>query len=143
MENNKDIKKKKSAGVLRVAISKENSTLVDAWLKQIAAYKEGISVKRSELVNWLIAEKGKDLKRSDLLELEKKYFDEILYAKSVVKQLSLAKQRGETLSFDDVVRSFSRTKTNPKKSPKKVLKVSKEVASPESKETSFNVQSSI
>lgn len=96
--------KVKVSSLSRVILSEENGRHLQEWLGQLRESCPGIRIKKQDLVNWLVGERGPRLCAADLKSLRERFFNEIELAQWALGQLKAAKARNEKLTLADLIR---------------------------------------
>jgi len=108
--------KTKVSSLSRVILDGENVKHLQGWIEQLQESCPGIRIKKQDLVNWMVSEKGPRLSSADLKTIRERFFDEIELAQWALGQLKAAKERNEKLTLADLIRAG---KTNSLESPAK------------------------
>lgn len=87
----------------RLVASPEVLTRLNEWLSFLERKLKGISLTRNQLMNWIIMSHPASLSQSEIKQLAEQFFDEIRFAEWAVKELRIAKARGENIRFADIV----------------------------------------
>jgi hypothetical protein len=95
--------KAKSIAVSRIVLNEGNAKHLQEWVGQLREACPGIRVKKQDVVNWLISEKGSRLTPGDLKALKDRFFDDVALAEWALRQLRAAKARSEPLTLADLV----------------------------------------
>jgi hypothetical protein len=103
MDTNSKSKPKK-APTLRIIVTENNVSSLDLWIGQLEQFCPGIRLKRQDLVNWLIEEKGGLLSPNDLKRAKEQFYGEIELARWALDQLKAAKARNEKVTLNDLLR---------------------------------------
>lgn len=119
--------KVKVSSLSRIILSEENGRHLQEWIVQLRESCPGIRIKKQDLVNWLVGERGPRLSSADLKSLRERFFNEIELAQWALGQLKAAKARNEKLSLADLLRGgklkegvISPRKERAKSTPKSV-----------------------
>src|SRR5438876_147049 len=103
MEENNPKSKTKSVRLLdRVTLDSETLEKIDSWIAMAKAKERGTRVTRRDIVNWWIKRGAKDLTKTEEHELIRKFYDAEFMLKEQLKDIKLAKARGENLSPADI-----------------------------------------
>jgi len=97
--------KAKVSSLLRVILKEENVKHLQDWINQLEESCPGIRIKKQDLVNWLVSERGSRLSSADLKAIREQFFDEIELAQWALGQLKAAKERNEKLTLSDLIRN--------------------------------------
>ena len=109
----------------RVVLSEESTRYLDRWLEQLRESSPGIRVKKQDLVNWLITQKGEALSSSDLKSVRDEFYDEIKLAEWALAQLKTAKAKNEKVALVDLLKGGKNgASERPRRTPKKIVKAS-------------------
>lgn len=112
----------------RILLKQEDSDKLENWLTIIEKQVPGINVNRSQLVHWLISQKGGVLSSSEMNEIKDLFFDELSHLKWVVREMTKASQRGESPRLGQFLKPVTKRKT--KKEAKCTTLMSQEMDSP-------------
>lgn len=96
--------KPKAIPTTRAVLSEDSVRKIESWLIQVTNVCPGIRLKRQDLVNWLVTEKGEQLSPSDLKSVKDRFYDEIELAQWALSQLIAAKIRNERVSLNELIR---------------------------------------
>lgn len=121
MESLNQKAKTKPQPVNRVVLSDSTAQKLDAWAKQMEVYCPGIRLKRQQLIEWLVNEKGPQLGTSDQRSVKDQFYDDVELAAWALEQLKAAKAKNEKLSLSDLLKRgvVGRNESEPKKVKKK------------------------
>lgn len=97
--------KSKGAPILRIVVTEKNASTLDLWIGQLETFCPGIRLKRQDLINWLVEEKGGLLAVNDLKRVKEQFYGEIELARWALDQLKAAKARNEKVTLNDLLRS--------------------------------------
>ena len=121
MESLNQKAKTKPQPVNRVVLSDSTAQKLDAWAEQMEMYCPGIRLKRQQLIEWLVNEKGPQLGTSDQRSVKDQFYDDVELAAWALEQLKAAKAKNEKLSLSDLLKRgvTGRNESEPKKVRKK------------------------
>lgn len=121
MESISQKAKTKPQPVNRVVLSDSTAQKLDAWAEQMEAFCLGIRLKRQQLIEWLVNEKGPQLGTSDQRSIKDQFYDDVELAAWALEQLKAAKAKNEKLSLSDLLKRgvIGRNQSEPKKVKKK------------------------
>lgn len=97
--------KAKGPSLSRINLSEQSERLIQGWISQLKDSCPGIRVKKQDLVNWLISERGSQLSASDTKSIKECFFGEIELAQWALVQLKAAKARNEKVTLAELIRS--------------------------------------
>lgn len=97
--------KAKVSSLSRVILNEENVKHLQGWIGQLQESCPGIRVKKQDLVNWILSERGPSLSSTELKSIRERFFDEIELAQWALGQLKAAKERNEKLTLADLIRT--------------------------------------
>ncbi len=97
--------KTKVSSLSRFILNEENVKHLQGWIGQLQESCPGIRIKKQDLVNWMVSEKGPRLSPADLKSIRERFFDEIELAQWALGQLKAAKERNEKLTLSDLIRN--------------------------------------
>lgn len=97
--------KAKVSSLSRAILNEENVSHLESWIRQLEESCPGIRIKKQDLVNWLVSEKGSRLSSADIKAIRERFFDEIELAQWALGQLKSAKERNEKLTLSDLIRN--------------------------------------
>ncbi len=97
----------------RILLKQEDSDKLENWQTAIEKQIPGIGINRSQLIHWLISQKGGALSGSEMNEIRDLFFDELSHLKWIVKEMTKASQRGERPKIDQFLKPV--TSRKPKK----------------------------
>ncbi len=112
--------KAKVPSLSRIIVNEENGRHLQAWIAQLRESCPGIRIKKQDLVNWLVSEKGTRLTPADLKSIKERFFGEIELAQWALSQLKAAKARNEKVTLSDLIRNgkAGSSEASPKKKNK-------------------------
>ena len=121
MESLNQKAKTKPQPVNRVVLSDSTAQKLDAWAEQMEMLCPGIRLKRQQLIEWLVNEKGPQLGTSDQRSVKDQFYDDVELAAWALEQLKAAKAKNEKLSLSDLLKRgvIGRNESEPKKVKKK------------------------
>jgi hypothetical protein len=102
----------------RVTLDPVAVSRLNAWITQIQLQLKGVQISRSDLVNFLIFQRGETLNPSEIQLLRKSHFDEAQFAEWALKEFKKAKDRGENPSLAEILKPVFPANTRPCKSRK-------------------------
>ena len=105
----------------RANLSKESLLKVNGWVDQLKPKLRGSKISRSDLINWLVAQKSETLTDREVAELVTTYFDPVKALEWAVAEVKSAKSRGEEIDLGAFVSEKFGTK-KPKTRRKKAAK---------------------
>ena len=105
----------------RANLSKESLLKVNGWVDQLKPKLRGSKISRSDLINWLVAQKSEVLTEREVAELVTTYFDPVKALEWAVAEVKSAKSRGEEIDLGAFVSEKFVTK-KPKTRRKKAAK---------------------
>jgi len=108
---------KKSAD--RISITSENSSRIETWIDQLRHSVPGISVTKSDLVNWMFSIYPEQLSSKDVLSIRDLFFDEVAFAEWALRTVKEGKARGEVIKLSDLFLNRNETFKTEKKARKK------------------------
>ena len=118
MENQANKKEKKV--VERIVVNDENLKKIDAWIGTVTQKKNGLKLKRKDVVNWLIAITPDNLPANLEKKLIELFYDEEMLLKEALKAIQKAKKNGQSLSLKEYFQDakpkikYERSKTEKK-----------------------------
>lgn len=115
--------KAKVPSASRLVLSEDNGKILQDWIVQLKESCPGIRLKKQDLVNWMVGERGTQLSAADLKSIKERFFGEIELAQWALTQLKQAKARNEKITLAELIRSgkavaadsFSKKKVPPSK----------------------------
>jgi hypothetical protein len=81
----------------RVALSRNAMDRIDAWVSQLRAFSPVVSIKRAELVEWVVSSHDESLSSAELKNLAKAFYNEERVLRQALNALREAKTKGEPL----------------------------------------------
>jgi hypothetical protein len=97
-------KAKLKVSQLRVVLNSESGICLQGWMDQLVETYPGIHIKKQDLVNWLVSEKGGRLSPNDLKAVKDRFFDDIALAEWALRELKSARARNENLVLLDLLK---------------------------------------
>ncbi len=88
----------------RVTLDTDCLLKIDRLVKQVSNETKGVSIKRSELVNWILRSHSEVFNSKELAIIAKDFFDEVAFMTWALDALRKAKQRGEATSMKDLLK---------------------------------------
>ena len=98
-----DKPKKETIHQDRILLKGEALDRVNHWSKQVSEKVWGTKVSHTALVHWLIDSHPDELSASELNGIEAKFFDEVKYTESLLRELKVAKAKGEKTTINDLL----------------------------------------
>lgn len=112
----------------RILLKQEDSDKLENWVTSIEKQIPSLHVNRSQLVHWLISQKGEVLSSLEMDEMKDLFFDELSHLKWIVREMTKASQRGESPKLGQFLKPV--TKGKPKKEAGCTKLMSQEMDSP-------------
>ena len=119
--------KSKGLPINRIALSEDAAKKLDLWAEQMEVFCPGIRLKRQQIIDWLISEKGAQLTASEQRSIKDQFYDDVELVTWALSQLKAAKAKNEKLSLADLLKrgQANKLENNTKKSKKKSPPTSK------------------
>jgi hypothetical protein len=89
----------------RVTLDPVSFTRLNGWIDQLMREVRGLKINRVALVNFLITSHASELTPKEVGELKALHFDEIEYATWALNELKKARENGQKISLDEILKS--------------------------------------
>lgn len=104
----------------RFTVEPENLEKLNQLMEQLIQSKQGISVTRKEMLNWMIERFSDQLSQSDLKDLSDRFYDEERFLRLAWEEVRAAKSRGERITLEEILkRGTPATHANPRRPRRK------------------------
>jgi hypothetical protein len=89
----------------RVTLDPVSLVRLNGWIDQLTREVRGLKINRVALVNFLISSHATELTPKEVGELKALFFDEIEYATWALHELKKARENGQKISLDEILKS--------------------------------------
>jgi len=90
----------------RITINKNNTERLNRWIEQAQNQINGIKINRTEMLNCLLELHDDVLSANEIVEINKRFFDEVKFAEWMTQELRAARNRGESVSLQELMAKF-------------------------------------
>jgi len=101
--------KKKFRHPDRITLTPETLARLSAWLEQVAGQVRGLRLTRADLLNFLVKASPEKLTSSQVLEIEKEYFNEVKFHEWALRELKKSKKLGLKTTYAEITGQKLRT----------------------------------
>ena len=88
----------------RFYLKSETNERLDRWVDKINSNLKGVTVKRSDLINWIIGNHPDELGPKELVSITKEFYSESAFTVWALETVKEALARGEATTLADVMR---------------------------------------
>ncbi len=113
-----ETKKKRIPKYDRVTLYEEAMKRVDGWIKQAQESKAGVSLYRKDILNWYILNAPEQLDAKSIENLAAQFFDQERFLKQALKRVREAKDRGESVSLQELMTDEQSVKPKKPRKPR-------------------------
>ena len=98
----------------RVVLNADVATKLDTWITRITESRQGVSLSRKDVINWLVMSKGENLSPLEMKELADAHYDDVKFLQFAMRELKSARANGESVDLQDFLMNFKMSKSTAK-----------------------------